>query len=503
MKFFGYTSKKPKLEEIEREIKLMQSLAGIPNVVQIEGIFQDSPEGYVPHRIYEDSFPVIVMEALLGGDLFDRLQAPGDQMTERFLSSAFRGVIEALHQIHLRGFIHRDLKLENMIYESKDSNSPIKVSRPLPSSSSELPQVVDFGMMKKIRSPQGIYVSLRVEGTAGYCAPESYLYRIYSGQSDLWQAGCCLYSMLSGNAAFPQDNPERVKAALYAPMTGVAWNCISEPAKDLIRKILVKDPLKRCTLEEILEHPWLQPGIAPERELDDGYRTRIYKLALRNRMKLLFLNEDLQKTCKVRRELLMNTLPFLRTHDNSSVPLEHLLSGEDHKGSPSLSINLPLPSPPASPSANQFIQQKLRYLKSGLFHAPSPLSPPTPLAHHGTSSFDIPPQRISSATLLSSPEEESIITEVPRRTSDSVIFRTRASSVSNSSWRNINLTQVTFQDFMVIMNKVDLPQLATLPVFHIFEKGSSGVMDMKEFLLTILTIYPHSSPLPPSPLLCS
>jgi calcium-dependent protein kinase len=127
MKFFGYTSKKPSIQEIEREINLMQSLVGIRNVVQIEGIFQDSHEGYVPNRIYEDSFPVIVMEALLGGDLLDRLQAPGDHMTEKFLSSAFRGVIEALHQIHLRGFIHRDLKLENMIYESLDTNSAIKV----------------------------------------------------------------------------------------------------------------------------------------------------------------------------------------------------------------------------------------------------------------------------------------------------------------------------------------------------------------------------------------
>jgi serine/threonine protein kinase len=374
--------------------------------------------------------------------------------------------------------------------------------------------------MKKIRSPQGIFVSLRVEGTAGYCAPESYLYRIYSSQSDVWQAGCCLYSMLSGNSAFPQDNPERVKIGLYAPMTGVAWSRISEEAKDLIEKILVKDPEKRCTLEQILEHPWLQPGIAPDLELDDGYRTRIYKLALRNRMKNLFLNEELQKTCKMRRELLMNTLPFLRPHDNSSsspiaslplgTPLESILLSDDNKASPALSIDLVAPTqlslstPPPSPShSNQFIQQKLRYLKSGLFHAPSPLFPPSPLPHHGVSfsGHDLPPLRMASANLVPSVEEESVITNVPRRTSDSVIFATRASSGSiscgSSSWRNINLTQVTFEDFLVIMNKVDLPQLATLPVFHIFEKGSSGsgVMDMKEFLLTILTIYPHSETL--------
>jgi serine/threonine protein kinase len=129
MKFFGYiSSKKPTHSDVAKEINLMQSLVGITNVVQIEGIFLDSQEGYVPNRIYDDPYPVIVMEALLGGDLFERLQSPGDHMTERFLATAFRGVIEALHQTHSRGFIHRDLKLENLIYTSLDPNSSIKVS---------------------------------------------------------------------------------------------------------------------------------------------------------------------------------------------------------------------------------------------------------------------------------------------------------------------------------------------------------------------------------------
>lgn len=156
-------------------------------------------------------------------------------------------------------------------------------------------------MMRKVKVPNDIFLGRHVGDTTGYCAPESYLRKHYSTESDVWQAGCCLYSMLSGNAAFPQDNPERIKAGLYAPMVGVGWTSISDPAKDLIRRILVRDPSQRITLAGILEHEWLQPGVAPVMELDAEYRTRIYKLALRHRMKCLFQDEDLQKTCNASR----------------------------------------------------------------------------------------------------------------------------------------------------------------------------------------------------------
>jgi hypothetical protein len=127
MKFFGYVAKQPRLAEIDKEIGLMQSLKGIPNVVQIEGIFMDSAEGYVADRESDQPFPVIVMEALQGGDLFDRIHDKGGKITEKYLATAFRGVVEALRDTHQRCFVHRDLKLENLMYATKDPDSAIKV----------------------------------------------------------------------------------------------------------------------------------------------------------------------------------------------------------------------------------------------------------------------------------------------------------------------------------------------------------------------------------------
>jgi hypothetical protein len=129
MKFFGYAAKQPRIAEVEKEIGLMQSLKGIPNIVQIEGIFMDSADGYIPDRESSQPFPVIVMEALQGGDLFDRIHDKAGKVTEKYLATAFRGVVEALHDTHQRCFVHRDLKLENLMYATKDADSTIKVYR--------------------------------------------------------------------------------------------------------------------------------------------------------------------------------------------------------------------------------------------------------------------------------------------------------------------------------------------------------------------------------------
>lgn len=128
MKFFGYAPKLPRLVEVEKEIGLMQALKGIPNVVQIEGIFMDTELGYIPDRESTHPYPVIVMEALQGGDLFDRIHDKGGKVTERYLATAFRGVVEALRDTHNRCFVHRDLKLENLMYSTKDADSAIKVN---------------------------------------------------------------------------------------------------------------------------------------------------------------------------------------------------------------------------------------------------------------------------------------------------------------------------------------------------------------------------------------
>jgi serine/threonine protein kinase len=156
-----------------------------------------------------------------------------------------------------------------------------------------------------------VLVGHKISGTRGYHAPETLKWKHYSPRSDIWQAGCCLYSMLSGFSPFHPDNDTQALDAKYAPMIGPVWASISDRAKDLVSRILVADPEKRITIPEILLHPWMTSE-APENDLGGEYVTRIKHLALRQRIKGFFLQDGLGESRKVRRDHLAEILPFLK-----------------------------------------------------------------------------------------------------------------------------------------------------------------------------------------------
>lgn len=331
----------------------------------------------------------------------------------------------------------------------------------------------------KILEPDGIFIGLHVEGTPGYCAPESHTKKHYSAKTDVWQAGCCLYSMLSGLAAFASDRPDLVIEGKYAPMRGLAWNSISDNAKDLVQKILVKDPKTRLSTSEILQHPWLQEGGAPEQELDAGYSKRIRKLALVHKMRTLFSDVEIQESSKLRRQSLVAVLPFLDREESKSPPSEDT-RGCEHLGS-------------HHNNDDRMFYQKLKLLKSGVLYAVSPFA-----VNEDTKYRSRRTRRTNSFGADDNEEEEHI--SVLRRTSDSSMFMK-----NHSSWKDFDLAHITYPDFVSILHKVDLGQLANRQVFEIFDNDHSGnlqftrtshstsigFVNMKEFLFTILAFHPQ------------
>lgn len=101
---------------------------------------------------YRQSYPVIVMEKLNGGDLFQRISTR-TSVTESYLAYSFKTFIKALQSVHERGFIHRDLKLDNVMNVSLDEGSAMKL--------------IDFGFMVSL-PPSGVLVQQgKLFGTEG------------------------------------------------------------------------------------------------------------------------------------------------------------------------------------------------------------------------------------------------------------------------------------------------------------------------------------------------
>ena len=150
----------------------------------MESLFYDTPQGMAPNKNqnFQKSYPVIVMEILSGGELPYRIKKrveANEEISEHKLSLIFREIILALESIHNRNYIHRDLKLENLLFSNERDDSPIKI--------------IDFGCMIQLAKNEIRTVRAERVGTRGCFAPETLTHREYSYKTDIWQAGCILY----------------------------------------------------------------------------------------------------------------------------------------------------------------------------------------------------------------------------------------------------------------------------------------------------------------------
>ena len=81
------------------------------------------------------------------------------------------------------------------------------------------------------------------------------LHESYGAESDVWSAGVVMYVLLAGYPPFQGNSDEAVFRAILeseADVTSGEWPCVSELAKDLVVRMLAKEPSERISLEEVL-----------------------------------------------------------------------------------------------------------------------------------------------------------------------------------------------------------------------------------------------------------
>ncbi|XP_075792029.1 MAP kinase-interacting serine/threonine-protein kinase 1 isoform X2 [Pelodiscus sinensis] len=250
-----------------REVETLYQCQGNKNILELIEFFEDDTRYY------------LVFEKLRGGSILAHIQKR-KHFNEREASRVVRDIASALDFLHTKGIAHRDLKPENILCESPEKVSPVKICD------------FDLGSGVKLNSACTPITTPELTtpcGSAEYMAPEvvevfTEEATFYDKRCDLWSLGVILYIMLSGYPPFVGncgtdcgwDRGEVCRVCQNKLFESIQegkyefpdkdWSHISNDAKDLISKLLVRDAKERLSAAQVLQHTWLQ-GQAPERGL--------------------------------------------------------------------------------------------------------------------------------------------------------------------------------------------------------------------------------------------
>lgn len=193
----------------------------------------------------------VILEYCEGGEILQRLTKQ-KVFSESHVAHIMKQLFSAIMYCHNHNICHRDLKPENCLYLSTSEDSEIKV--------------IDFGLAASITEDQ---VLSDIAGTPYYIAPEI-LEGNYNKLADCWSLGVMMYVMLAGTPPFNGKDNNEILMSVYNSSYSFrhpSFNYISDSAKDLISRLLVKDSARRFTAEQAYSHPWVQGSLIQYNEL--------------------------------------------------------------------------------------------------------------------------------------------------------------------------------------------------------------------------------------------
>ncbi|SNX86435.1 related to Serine/threonine protein kinase [Melanopsichium pennsylvanicum] len=223
-----------KMSKVEREIQVLKDVRH-PNIVRLYEVIES------------DRYIGIVLEYASGGELFDHILAH-KYLKEEHACRLFAQLISGVSYLHQKKIVHRDLKLENLLL---DRNRNVIIT--------------DFGFANNFEDKRDDLMATSC-GSPCYAAPELVVQDgLYAGSAvDVWSCGVILYAMLAGYLPFDDDpaNPDGdninllYKYILATPLSFPEY--VTAQPRDLLSRMLVPDPTKRATLEQVMQHSWLR-----------------------------------------------------------------------------------------------------------------------------------------------------------------------------------------------------------------------------------------------------
>ncbi|XP_050442125.1 serine/threonine-protein kinase SIK2-like [Adelges cooleyi] len=211
------------LEKVHREVDIMKQLDH-PHIIKLYQVMESKDMIY------------IISEYASQGEIFDYIAKYG-RMTEAAARKKFWQILSAVEYCHNRHVVHRDLKAENLLL---DANMNIKIA--------------DFGFSNYFTPGEQLATWC---GSPPYAAPEVFEGKKYYGpEIDVWSMGVVLYVLVCGALPFDGSTLHSLRDRVLSGRFRIPY-FMSTGCESLIRKMLILDPSKRYTVEQIKRHAWM------------------------------------------------------------------------------------------------------------------------------------------------------------------------------------------------------------------------------------------------------
>lgn len=235
------------MNNLVKEVKLLSRLDH-PNIIKYYETYDDEEEFH------------IVMTYCTGGELFDYIRNKGNLSEKESIKIIYQ-IIHGIAHCHSKSIIHRDLKAENILFETP---------------SREIVKIIDFGLSIKSKDDTTLH---SLVGTSKYISPEL-ITGEYDSKCDMWAIGVIFYLMLYGEYPFDDETNDRQKIfyKIQNKEPHYSNTTVSKKANEFLKHLLNKDPSKRYDAETALKDEWLANEIKKEINLTIYNDIKVNKL---------------------------------------------------------------------------------------------------------------------------------------------------------------------------------------------------------------------------------
>ncbi|EOY13471.1 Mitogen-activated protein kinase kinase kinase 21, putative [Theobroma cacao] len=240
---------------LSKEYKILQQFLGCPYIVQCYGAMMSLG--------YSEPYFNLFVEYAPEGNLLNLIQKFGGKIPESYVRCYIRMILGGLCDIHKRGYVHCDLKPENVLVYPSNQYGLFTL------------KIGDFGLAKEPEqsdAPKATPDPLpRFQGTPAYMSPESLRDGKITASIDIWSLGCVVLEMMTGTRPWTcTRNPKDLakKIALTNDLPYIIPDNMSTEGKDFLMKCFARDPSERWTADMLINHPFLIPDstlLAPQR----------------------------------------------------------------------------------------------------------------------------------------------------------------------------------------------------------------------------------------------